>query len=74
MVNIKVNKQKTGKKIRELRVKRNLKINEISKILGFRGYLFYEKGILKPRLIHLLQLSKIYNVKLDDLLSYQVDV
>ena len=74
MVIIKIDKQGTGKRIRELRLKGNLSINEVSKILSFKGYLFYERGLLKPKLVHLLQLSTIYNVKLDDLIRYHVDV
>ena len=70
----KVSLKKTGEKIRELRQKRNLTVNNLRDILGLMDsntIYHWETGRNFPSINHLVGLSVIFNIRVDNLLQLE---
>ncbi|HIU06187.1 MAG TPA: helix-turn-helix transcriptional regulator [Candidatus Onthoplasma faecigallinarum] len=63
------------KKLRELRQKRKLTQEDMSKILnlGSTTYKNYENNITEPNIETLIKLANFYNVSLDELVGREAD-
>lgn len=57
-------------KLKELRIKRNLKQKEVAALLGFKSddrICRWEKGQALPSLYNIIKLSQLFNVKVEEL-------
>ena len=68
-----INKKETGKKIKQARIKRDYKVEYVVEELKLQNYLSFEEGLTIPTINQLLDLSKLFDVKMDELISYKVE-
>ena len=61
----------TGARIRELRIQRNLKVEEISRFMGFeseQAVYKWQRGDSLPTIDNLYALSRLFGTSVDDIL------
>lgn len=61
----------TGKRIKELRIKHNLKVEDIAKFMGFeseQAVYKWQRGDSLPSLDNLYALSRLFETSVDDIL------
>lgn len=67
-----VDMKATGEKLHRLRVQKNLSVKQLQNIMGFEypeAIYKWESGRTIPTVDNLIFLSKIYNVKIDDIIQ-----
>lgn len=63
--------EQLGLKIKEERLRKNLNIDELAKIIETSeiAVKLWEAGKMAPRISQLIKLSKFFNISIDDLLG-----
>jgi transcriptional regulator with XRE-family HTH domain len=67
-----VDMKATGEKLHRLRIQKNLSVKQLQNIMGFEypeTIYKWEHGKSIPTVDNLIFLSKIYNVKIDDIIQ-----
>lgn len=68
---VKVDMKATGRKIRELRIQKNLKVNEFAEIMhSSQNTIFkWQRGECLPTIDNLLVLSSLFDIPMDEIIQ-----
>lgn len=72
-MNAVINKKETGLRIKKARETSNCDMTVIEQIMDLKKYKLIERGCKIPTVYQLVELSKAFNVKMDDLLSFKIE-
>ena len=66
---------KTGERLRELRIEKDLSLDDVARVTGISKSLLskYERGLVDAGISQIAKLTKYYNVSLDWLLGFTED-